>query len=381
MSDNNENESLENTLQINHDPLVISMPDATEIQPGSTEPLLISSPDTVSIVETDANAPLDEQYSNQQGITIEPIIEDSLNTQPLVIEDSLNTQPLVIEDRSDIQPLTIEPVLPEVEVTEPILSVVPKLIFIVPYRDRAQQQQFFSAHMNVILEDIPKQDYEIYYIHQADAREFNRGAMKNIGFLAMKNKYPNDYQNITFVFNDVDTMPFSKNFLNYETSAGVVKHFYGYTFALGGIVSVNGSDFEKTLGYPNFWTWGYEDNLLQKRILSAGIEIDRSQFYPIMDKNIFQMKDGITRIVNRGEFERFVADTTEGWQSITGLQYSIDDSTKFINVTAFDTGFQEKKELTRVHDLRNGSRPFQSANLMAMNSGRGRAKPKMSMRL
>lgn len=381
MSDNNENESLENTLQINHDPLVISMPDATEIQPGSTEPLLISSPDTVSIVETDANAPLDEQYSNQQGITIEPAVEDSLNTQPLVIEDSLNTQPLVIEDSSVIQPLTIEPVLPEVQVTEPILSVVPKLIFIVPYRDRAQQQQFFSAHMNVILEDIPKQDYEIYYIHQADAREFNRGAMKNIGFLAMKNKYPNDYQNITFVFNDVDTMPFSKNFLNYETIAGVVKHFYGYTFALGGIVSVNGSDFEKTLGYPNFWTWGYEDNLLQKRILSAGIEIDRSQFYPIMDKNIFQMKDGITRIVNRGEFERFVADTTEGWQSITGLQYSIDDSTKFINVTAFDTGFQEKKELTRVHDLRNGSRPFQSANLMAMNSGRGRAKPKMSMRL
>jgi len=381
MSDNNENESLENTLQINHDPLVISMPDATEIQPGSTEPLLISSPDTVSIVETDANAPLDEQYSNQQGITIEPIIEDSLNIQPLVIEDSLNTQPLVIEDSSVFQHLTIEPVLPEVEVTEPIPSVVPKLIFIVPYRDRAQQQQFFSAHMNVILEDIPKQDYEIYYIHQADAREFNRGAMKNIGFLAMKNKYPNDYQNITFVFNDVDTMPFSKNFLNYETSAGVVKHFYGYTFALGGIVSVNGGDFEKTLGYPNFWTWGYEDNLLQKRILSAGIEIDRTQFYPIMDKNIFQMKDGITRIVNRGEFERFVADTTEGWQSITGLQYSIDDSTKFINVTAFDTGFQEKKELTRVHDLRNGSRPFQSANLMAMNSGRGRAKPKMSMRL
>jgi hypothetical protein len=100
-----------------------------------------------------------------------------------------------------------------------------------------------------------------------------------------------------------------------------------------------------------------------------------------MDKNIFQMKDGITRIVNRGEFERFVSDTTEGWQSITGLQYSIDDSTKFINVTAFDTGFQEKKELTRVHDLRNGSRPFQSANLMSMNSGRGRPKPKMSMRL
>jgi len=368
MSDNNDNEFLENTLQTNNDPLVISMLDTTEIQPISVEPLVISSPDTISIVATEANAPLDEQYSNQQGITIEPALEDSSNIQNLTIEPALEAP-------------AIQQITTEVEITEQITSVAPKLIFIVPYRDRAQQQQFFSAHMNVILEDIPKEDYEIYYIHQADAREFNRGAMKNIGFLAMKNKYPNDYQNITFVFNDVDTMPFSKNFLNYETSAGVVKHFYGYTFALGGIVSVNGGDFEKTLGYPNFWTWGYEDNLLQKRILNAGIQIDRSQFYPIMDKNIFQMKDGITRVVNRGEFERFVSDTTEGWQSITGLQYSIDDSTRFINVTAFDTGYQEKKELTRVHDLRNGSRPFQSANLMSMNSGRGRPKPKMSMRL
>lgn len=379
MSDNNGNESLENTLQTNNDLLVISMPDTTEMQPISVEPLVISSPDTISIVATEVNAPLDEQYSNQQCITI----EDSLNIQPLTIETAL-------QDSSDTQTLTIEPAIEqpviqqittEVEVTEPVTSVVPKLIFIVPYRDRLQQQQFFSAHMNVILEDMPKQDYEIYYIHQMDTREFNRGAMKNIGFLAMKNKYPNDYKNITFVFNDVDTMPFSKNFLSYETTAGIVKHFYGYTFALGGIVSVNGGDFEKIMGYPNFWTWGYEDNLLQKRVSNAGIQIDRTQFYPIMDKNIFQMKDGITRIVNRGEFERFVSDTSEGWQSITGLQYSIDENSKFINVNAFDTGFQEKKELTRLHDLRNGSRPFQSGNLMQMNSARGRSKPKMSMRL
>ena len=142
MSVNNENEHLENTLQMNNEPLVISMPDTTEIQqPISVEPLVISSPDTISIV---ANAPLDEEYSNQQGITIEPVLQDS----------------------SGIQRLTIEPVLPEVENTEPVPLVAPKLVFIVPYRDRAQQQQFFSAHMNVILEDIPKQDYEIYYIHQ-----------------------------------------------------------------------------------------------------------------------------------------------------------------------------------------------------------------------
>ena len=48
--------------------------------------------------------------------------------------------------------------------------------------------------------------------------EFNRGATKNIGFLAMK--YPDTYKQITFVFNDVDTIPNKKNLFNYKTRKG-----------------------------------------------------------------------------------------------------------------------------------------------------------------
>jgi len=238
---------------------------------------------------------------------------------------------------------------------------IPKLIFIVPYRDREQQLIFFNNHMkNTVMSN--KSDYSIYYVEQCDKRDFNRGAMKNIGFLAMKEKYPNDYQNITFVFNDIDTMPFSSNFLNYYTTRGVIKHFYGYMFALGGIVSITGVDFEKIKGFPNFWAWGYEDNLIQKRAINSNIIIDRSQFYPIMDKNIIQLKDGLMRVVNRNEFDRFVANTNDGIMSIKDLKYTIDEVSGKIKVTYFLTETENTPNLNILHDLRTGSKPFKIQN-------------------
>ena len=142
--------------------------------------------------------------------------------------------------------------------------MAPSLIFIVPYRDREQQQIFFSNQMKIVLSDREPDTYKILYIHQTDNRSFNRGAMKNIGFLAVKTMYPTEYKDITLVFNDVDTMPYSTGFLKYDTKQGVVKHFYGFKYALGGIVSITGGDFERINGFPNFWGWGHEDNLLNK---------------------------------------------------------------------------------------------------------------------
>jgi hypothetical protein len=213
--------------------------------------------------------------------------------------------------------------------------------------------------MKYILEDNPE-EYKIYYIHQKDNRCFNRGALKNIGFIQMKQKYPNHYQDITFVFNDVDTMPYTKNFLSYETVPGVIKHFYGFDYALGGIVSITGQDFERINGFPNFWGWGFEDNLLQKRALglSPPLKIDRSQFYPFLDKNILQLNDGINRMVNRGEFDRYLEKTTEGILSISGIQYTENLETGFIDVTYFSTGVECDSSKTKIHDLRSGPAPF-----------------------
>ena len=196
------------------------------------------------------------------------------------------------------------------------------MIFVVPYRDREQHRLFFARHMAYVMEDYDPAEYKIWYIHQNDNRGFNRGALKNIGVLVAMQRYPSDWQSITFVFNDVDTMPFTKNFLDYETSPGKIKHFYGFTFALGGIVSVTGGDFVRINGFPNFWAWGYEDNLLQDRAVAAKLDIDRTQFYHIMDKNMLQFQDGVTRSMNRTEYDKFLGKTTDGLNGIRNLVWS-----------------------------------------------------------
>jgi hypothetical protein len=211
--------------------------------------------------------------------------------------------------------------------------IVPKRVFIVPYRNRIQHKFFFSKYMSFLLED--KEDYEIYFSHQCDARTFNRGAVKDIGFIAIKNKYPLHYKNITFVFNDVDTIPFNKIF-DYDTVPGVVKHYYGFKYALGGIVVIKGEDFEKTNGFPCFWGWGMEDNAMQKRCNAWNIQIDRSIFYTIGSPEILQLFDGISRIISKKDPWRGKQDDgIDGIHTIHQLKYSIDEKSENPNDNIF----------------------------------------------
>jgi hypothetical protein len=246
---------------------------------------------------------------------------------------------------------------------------VPKRVFIVPYRNRVQHKFFFCKYMSFILED--KDDYEIFFCHQCDARTFNRGAVKNIGFIAAKNKYPEYYKDITFIFNDVDTIPFNKIF-DYETMNGIVKHYYGFEYALGGIVVMKGSDFEKINGFPCFWGWGMEDNVLQKRCDRFGLKVDRSVFYTIGSPEILQLFDGVSRIISkkdpwRGEYD----DGKDGLRTITQLNYTIDDKSdnpndnifsvhnpniKIINIKTFLTLIPFGSEEYYNYDLREPKR-------------------------
>ncbi len=100
-------------------------------------------------------------------------------------------------------------------------------------------------------------------------------------------------------------MPFNKNFLNFETQKGIVKHFYGFKHTLGGIVSINAEDFE--------------------RIKQNKIAINRSQFFPFADKNILHFYDGYLKQVNKKEFDRYVQQTREGINSIHNINYIFND--------------------------------------------------------
>ena len=217
------------------------------------------------------------------------------------------------------------------------MSNYPKIVFIIPYRERQEQKFVFEKYMKYIMEDFKKSEYSIFFVEQKDKRDFNRGALKNIGFLAMKKKYPSSYKKITFIFNDIDTFPYKKGLLNYKTQKGIIKHFFGFENTLGGIFSITGEDFESILGFPNFWTWGYEDNIIQNKALKSGrIIIDRSNFYPIFDHKIVHMTDSLKRVINLNQIndKDITIEENNNLHSIQNLEYKLQGN--MIYVTCFD---------------------------------------------
>ena len=152
----------------------------------------------------------------------------------------------------------------------------------------------------------------------------------------------------------------------------MVKHFYGFKYALGGIVSITGKDFELINGYPNFWGWGMEDNVLQKRCEAAGLTINRDQFYPIGSPDILQLFDGVSRLINKKDPHRATYDNgIDGLQTIHKLIKSIDSESKnpldnihtvasdkifVINIDTFMTGNRFEHDNYFQYDLREPPR-------------------------
>lgn len=234
----------------------------------------------------------------------------------------------------------------------------PNIIFIIPYRDREDELKIFRSNINQITSNYETNEVDFLIIHQCDSRTFNRGAMKNIGFHVVKTLYPKNYKNITLVFNDVDICV-NKN-VDFEPENGSVKHFYGYLHTLGGIVSIKANDFERVNGFPNFWSWGFEDKLFQKRIMKENMKIDRSTFFElesdeshVTNKEFTVSYDDNERSISKKECLYCIYGIKLGLDDIKDLEYNLvkENDISFVNVVSFNT---TNSEPTDCYSYRKG---------------------------
>lgn len=228
----------------------------------------------------------------------------------------------------------------------------PSRIFIVPYRDREPHKRILIAKLNEFLSD--QDDWELFFIHQCDSRPFNRGAMKNLGFLAVKRLFLDCYRDITLIFHDVDTWPRWKDQFRYQTHRGVVAHYYGAAFALGGIVAIKAGDFENTGGFPNFWGWGLEDNALQDRCIQAGLHIDRSQFYTLQDRAVARGFDGFKRVASRPDAAVYKHGTPDTFHAISRIKWRF-NAGGMVDVYDFHIPTSHQHQYYAPLDVRQGS--------------------------
>lgn len=199
-------------------------------------------------------------------------------------------------------------------------------IFVIPYRDREHHKFFFQNYMKYLLEDYDPSTYEVIFCLQNNDLPFNRGGMKNCGFLYCKEKYPEQYKDLIYIFNDVDTLPYQKNLLNYDLKPGELKHYYGFDFALGGIVAIRGEDFETLNGFPSLWYWGWEDTILYQRAVQKGITVNREQFYKFGDTRILHLLHDNERTVSQDMYRQYM-----GSKVVDGL-----DTMKDVRMTKRD---------------------------------------------
>ncbi|MBL8835143.1 MAG: galactosyltransferase [Alphaproteobacteria bacterium] len=166
------------------------------------------------------------------------------------------------------------------------MTTLPRLSIVLPYRNRPQQLARFIPHLVAYFQrdkldkDIP---WRLTIVEQVPGKPFNRGLIKNIGFLLTEADH--DY----VCFHDVDYLPIWADYSYCPSPARLI--WYGaeltpfdpavdglmkadWNTCFGGVITFPMADFRRINGYSNlYWGWGYEDTELRIRTVAEGLQI------------------------------------------------------------------------------------------------------------
>lgn len=197
-----------------------------------------------------------------------------------------------------------------------------RLNVVVPYRDRESHLARFVPHLAAYMaERHPDLSYRVTIVEQEDdGRPFNRGALKNIGFLLGEGD--SDYA----CLHDVDYLPDDADYswsedptpilwdgalerpIAPDRSDRVIRNDLESTF--GGVVLVPNGAMRRVDGYSNlYWGWGFEDFDFSLRIRARRIATGRrrGRFIPLDHDNEGFNLDATPSpmaLVNRALFQR-----------------------------------------------------------------------------
>ncbi|XP_069832755.1 beta-1,4-galactosyltransferase 1-like isoform X1 [Dendropsophus ebraccatus] len=170
-----------------------------------------------------------------------------------------------------------------------------KTAIIIPFRNREPHLSIWLYYMLPFLQK-QQADFGIYVVEQIENTTFNRAKLMNVGYSeAIKD---DDYN--CFIFSDVDIIPMddrnlyrcSNNPKHMANSLDKFNFELPYETIFGGIVAFTKEQFIKVNGFSNrFWGWGGEDDELYKRVIAAGMRIERLDPQIAKSKAILHKRD------------------------------------------------------------------------------------------
>lgn len=260
-----------------------------------------------------------------------------------------------------------------------------KLGVIVPYRNRPNQLATFTNHIKKFL-NIP---YELIIVEQAKGKDFNRGALLNIGFQKAE-RLNCDY----IAFHDIDMLPINSDYSYSEYPVHLITEldlpesvnrtlFEGY---FGGVTIFPSNVFRAVNGYSNgYYGWGFEDDDLLLRCIENGINIRSKRYKQFTRSSValeFNGKDSYVAIPNTVKsFRDCTIFVSFRYDEINRIKENITDNNSVFSIPGFDTSlsinsffdimFQFwKKDLSSI-SIHNKVTPYGHINAAVTFSNKG----------